>query len=54
MYMYVHVCTCITGHNDRVGAVIFHPEATLSLSSSALSLASCAADGTVCLWNLER
>ena len=42
------------GHNDRVGAIVFHPEATLSLGYSSVSMASCAADGSVCLWDLER
>ena len=42
------------GHNERTGAIVFHPQATLSLPPSALSMASCAADGSVCLWNLER
>ncbi len=44
----------LLGHNDRVGAIVFHPEATLSLGSSSISMASCAADGSVCLWDLER
>ena len=44
----------LSGHNDRVGAIVFHPQATVSHSSSSLSLASCAADGSVCLWDLEK
>ena len=48
-------CLCAdTGHNERAGAIVFHPQATLSLPSSAASMASCAADGSVCLWNMER
>ena len=43
-----------SGHKDRVGAIVFHPQANLSIDSSSLSLASCAADGSVCLWNTER
>jgi U4/U6 small nuclear ribonucleoprotein PRP4 len=43
----------LKGHSDRAGAIVFHPQATLSMSTSSLSLASCAADGSVCLWNLE-
>ena len=42
------------GHNERAGAIVFHPEATTSLSPSSASMASCAADGSVCLWDLER
>lgn len=37
-----------------MGAVVFRPQAGVSLSQSDVSLASCAADGTVKLWNLER
>ena len=44
----------LRGHNERVGAIAFHPQATLTQSPSALNMASCAADGTVCLWDLER
>ena len=44
----------LRGHNERVGAIVFHPQSTLSLAPSVLNLASCAADGSVCLWNLER
>ena len=47
-------CLFSAGHNERTGAIVFHPQATLSLPPSALSMASCAADGSVCLWNLER
>lgn len=43
----------LRGHNERAGAIVFHPEATLSLSPSSLNMASCAADGSVCLWNLQ-
>ncbi|XP_065916207.1 U4/U6 small nuclear ribonucleoprotein Prp4-like [Dysidea avara] len=42
----------LRGHNDRVGAIVFHPQATLGLSETSLGLASCAADGSVYLWNL--
>ena len=44
----------LRGHNERVGAIVFHPECTLSLTPSVLNLASCAADGSVCLWDLEK
>ncbi|MCG8626607.1 MAG: WD40 domain-containing protein [Proteobacteria bacterium] len=44
----------MAGHNERAGAIAFHPQATISLPPSTLALASCAADGSVCLWNLER
>ena len=42
------------GHNERVGAIIFHPRATLDLDTSAPCMVSCASDGSVLLWNLER
>ncbi|KAF6718774.1 U4/U6 small nuclear ribonucleoprotein Prp4 [Oryzias melastigma] len=41
------------GHNTNVGAIVFRPEAGISLDQSDINLASCAADGTVKLWNLE-
>ena len=44
----------LRGHNDRVGAIVFHPQATQGLSETSLGLASCAADGSVYLWNLTR
>lgn len=43
----------LRGHNHHVGAIVFHPQATLTLDSQACCLASCAADGSVKLWNLE-
>lgn len=44
----------LKGHNDKVGGVAFHPEATISQEKSALNLASSGADGLIQLWNLER
>jgi len=49
-------CECISvlkGHKERVQHVKFHPQATISQSSSALNLASCGADRTVKLWSLD-
>lgn len=43
-----------TGHNCHVGAIVFHPEATLTLDNSLCCMASCGQDGSVKLWNLER
>ncbi|KAG1661438.1 U4/U6 small nuclear ribonucleoprotein Prp4 [Nymphon striatum] len=43
----------LRGHTNNVGSIVFHPEATKSLSSSACCLASCSHDGSVKLWNLE-
>ncbi|XP_018084543.1 pre-mRNA processing factor 4 L homeolog isoform X2 [Xenopus laevis] len=43
----------LRGHNTNVGAIVFHPKATLSLEEKDVNLASCAADGSVKLWNLE-
>lgn len=42
------------GHNDRVGGVAWHPQATLSLSEGAANLVSGAGDGQVNLWSLNR
>lgn len=47
-----HIRT-LKGHNERVGAIVFHPMATKSLDSSAANMVSCSVDGTVQLWNLE-
>ncbi|KAI8645051.1 WD40-repeat-containing domain protein [Parasitella parasitica] len=43
----------LKGHNDKVGGVAFHPEATISQEKSALNIASSGADGLIQLWNLE-
>ncbi|KAL4609471.1 U4/U6 small nuclear ribonucleoprotein Prp4 [Arapaima gigas] len=43
----------LRGHNTNVGAISFHPQATLTLEESDINLASCAADGSVKLWSLE-
>uniref|UniRef100_A0A4W5L4R8 PRP4 pre-mRNA processing factor 4 homolog (yeast) n=1 Tax=Hucho hucho TaxID=62062 RepID=A0A4W5L4R8_9TELE len=42
-----------SGHNTYVGAICFHPQATLILEDSDVNMASCAADGSVKLWNLD-
>ncbi|KAG1451913.1 hypothetical protein G6F46_001440 [Rhizopus delemar] len=44
----------LKGHNDKVGGVAFHPEATISLEKNVLNLATGAADGLIQLWNLEK
>ncbi|KAL7980914.1 hypothetical protein Chor_002068 [Crotalus horridus] len=43
----------LRGHNTNVGAIVFHPKATISLDKKDVNLASCAADGSVKLWSLE-
>ena len=43
----------LKGHNERVGAIVFHPQSTISLESSAANMVSCGIDGVVQLWNLE-
>ena len=43
----------LRGHNSRVGAIVFHPQATISLETNVPSMASCGTDGDVRLWNLE-
>ena len=42
------------GHNCNVGAIVFHPQATLTQSETSLNMASCSADGGVKLWDLKR
>ncbi|MGH0174504.1 UNVERIFIED_CONTAM: hypothetical protein FKN15_068193 [Acipenser sinensis] len=44
----------LRGHNTSVGAMSFHPQATVSLDEKDVSMASCAADGSVKLWSLDR
>ncbi|XP_069789963.1 U4/U6 small nuclear ribonucleoprotein Prp4 isoform X3 [Narcine bancroftii] len=43
----------LRGHSTNVGAIVFHPQATISLDEKDCNMASCAADGSVKLWNLE-
>ena len=43
----------LKGHNERVGAIIFHPQSTISLDKSAANMVSCGVDGVIQLWNLE-
>ena len=43
----------LRGHNSRVGGIVFHPQATVSMETSAPCMASCGADGDIRLWNLE-
>lgn len=45
---------CSLGHSGEVGCIVFHPEATRTLSKSACCLASCDRLGCVKLWSLER
>uniref|UniRef100_A0A673LJ65 U4/U6 small nuclear ribonucleoprotein Prp4-like n=1 Tax=Sinocyclocheilus rhinocerous TaxID=307959 RepID=A0A673LJ65_9TELE len=50
-------CTLVRtlrGHNTNVGAISFHPQATLTLEESDVNMASCAVDGSVKLWSLDR
>ncbi|KAK7094688.1 U4/U6 small nuclear ribonucleoprotein Prp4-like [Littorina saxatilis] len=42
----------LRGHNCNVGAIVFHPQATVGLPDSSCCMASCGQDGTVKLWNL--
>lgn len=42
----------LRGHNCNVGAVVFHPQATMGLPNSSCCMASCGQDGSVKLWNL--
>jgi len=44
----------LKGHNERVGAIVFHPQSTISLDKSAANMVSCGVDGVIQLWNLEE
>mgnify|MGYP002379283649 FL=1 len=44
----------LRGHKERVNDVVFHPCSGSTQSASILNAASCGADNTVQLWNLER
>lgn len=53
----VPACTPISslrGHNDRVGGVAWHPQATLSQSADLVNLVSGGGEGNVNLWSLSR
>lgn len=43
----------LRGHNERVGSIVFHPQAMLSLDETGPCMASCDADGVVLLWSLN-
>lgn len=43
----------LKGHDCNVGAIVFHPKATLSQDEASCNMASCAADGSVKLWNFQ-
>lgn len=43
-----------TGHNARIGSVVFHPQSRLSLSPSAANVLSCDGDGQIKFWSLDR
>lgn len=54
MNMHSTIFILIAGHTQHVGAVKFHPQATISLEDNDCCLASCSADGSVKLWSLDR
>uniref|UniRef100_A0AAR5Q221 Pre-mRNA processing factor 4 (PRP4)-like domain-containing protein n=1 Tax=Dendroctonus ponderosae TaxID=77166 RepID=A0AAR5Q221_DENPD len=43
----------LKGHACNVGAIVFHPKATISQPENVCNMASCAADGSVKLWDLK-
>lgn len=43
----------VTGHNDKVSGVAWHPAATLTQSTSSCNLVSGGGEGDVCLWSVE-
>jgi U4/U6 small nuclear ribonucleoprotein PRP4 len=44
----------LRGHNCNVGAVVFRPNVVQDEKSPECALASCAADGSVKLWTMNR
>lgn len=42
----------LKGHNERVGAITFHPRATIDMEETALNMVSCDSDAKVQLWNM--
>lgn len=44
----------LKGHTCNVGAIIFHPKATISQEENICNMASCAADGSVKLWDFTK
>jgi U4/U6 small nuclear ribonucleoprotein PRP4 len=44
----------LRGHNDKVGGLAWHPQATLSQSETEVNLATGAADSQIHLWNLAQ
>ncbi|XP_060525282.1 U4/U6 small nuclear ribonucleoprotein Prp4 [Cylas formicarius] len=43
----------LKGHTCNVGAIVFHPKATISQEETICNMASCAADGSVKLWDFN-
>lgn len=44
----------LRGHTCNAGAIVFHPKATISQDENICNMASCAADGSVKLWDFKR
>ncbi|GAA5984327.1 hypothetical protein JCM11641_006182 [Rhodosporidiobolus odoratus] len=44
----------LKGHKERIGGVAWHPQATLSQSSSSVNFATSGADHEIRLWNLDN
>ncbi|KAK7206087.1 WD40-repeat-containing domain protein [Myxozyma melibiosi] len=44
----------LRGHDEKIGGVAWHPQATLQQSPSSLNLASGGGEGTVKLWSLDK
>lgn len=44
----------LRGHDCNIGAIIFHPKATISQEENVCNMVTCAFDGSVKLWNLKR
>lgn len=43
----------LRGHTCHVGAIIFHPKATITQEPNVCNMVTCAADGSVKLWDLK-
>lgn len=44
----------LRGHTCNVGAVVFHPKATISQEETVCNMATCASDGSVKLWDFKK
>ena len=44
----------LSGHNDRVSCIVFHPQSCKGLDAGAANLFSSCADGSVFGWSMDK